>query len=60
MTAKTVEAINGIRASGFYGGVKAMDTVGGAYELVAIEGGAVKASVSADGTINYPALQQNT
>lgn len=58
VTAKTVEAINGVRASGFYGGVKAMDTENGAYELVSVDDGAVKATVAADGTITYPATQQ--
>lgn len=57
VTAKTVEAINGIRATGFYAGVKALDTSEGAYDLVAVDGGAVKASVSADGTITYPVTQ---
>lgn len=54
VTAKTVEAINGIRAAGFYGGVKAMETTEGAYDLVAVDGGAVKASVDKDGNITYP------
>lgn len=52
--AHTVEAINGIRTRGFYGNVQAMPTTAGAYDLVAIDGGAVKASVAADGTITYP------
>lgn len=52
--AKTVEAINGIRERKFYGNVQAMPTVDGAYDLVAVDGGEIKASVAADGTITYP------
>lgn len=54
VTAKTVEAINGIRTRGFYDNVRALETTEGAYDLVAVDGGAVKASVAADGTITYP------
>lgn len=56
--ATTVEAINGIRARGFYANVTVTSTTDNAYELRATADNSLQASVDSSGVITYPAAQE--